>query len=57
MRCLTVDLAGHPYEIHIGPGLLDGLGARLRPMRPSRLLVVTDARVGPLYASRLQAAV
>jgi len=56
MRRLTVDLAGRPYDIHIGPGLLDRLGEFTRPLRPSRLLVVTDARVGPLYATRARAA-
>jgi len=56
MRRLSVDLAGRPYDIHIGPGLLDRLGDLVRPLRPSRLLVVTDVRVGPLYASRAQAA-
>ena len=55
MRRLTVDLVGRPYEIHIGPGLLDRLGELLRPLRPSRLLVITDARVGPLYAGRARA--
>lgn len=55
MRCLTVDLAGRPYDIQIGPGLLARLGEFVGPLRPSRLLVVTDPRVGPLYASRVQA--
>jgi len=56
MRRLTVDLAGRPYDIHIGPGLLDRLGALLQPLRPTRLLVVTDLCVGPLYAVRAKAA-
>jgi 3-dehydroquinate synthase len=56
MRRLTVDLAGRPYDIHIGPGLLARLGEFVRALRPSRLLVVTDARVGPLYAAQVQAA-
>lgn len=56
MRRLTVDLAGRPYDIHIGPGLLDRMGEFVRPLRPSRLLVVTDTRVGPLYSARVQAA-
>jgi len=56
MRRLTVDLSGHPYDIHIGSGLLDRLGDFARPLRPSRLLVVTDVRVGALYGSRARAA-
>ncbi len=56
MRRIAVDLAGRPYDIHIGTGLLDRLGEFVRPLRPSSLLVVTDTRVGTLYASRVQAA-
>jgi len=56
MRRLSVDLAGRPYDIHIGSGLLDRLGEFVGPLRPSRLLVVTDARVGPIYAPRARAA-
>ena len=53
---LKVDLAGRPYDICIGPGLLERLGEFLRPLRPSRLLIVTDPRVGALYAARAKAA-
>jgi len=53
---LTVDLAGRSYDIHIGAGLLGRLGDFLRPLRPSRLLVVTDPRVGALYAGPVVAA-
>jgi 3-dehydroquinate synthase len=56
MRRVSVDLAGCSYEIQIGPGLLDRLGELVRPLRPSRTLVVTDPRVGPLYAGRAAAA-
>jgi 3-dehydroquinate synthase len=56
MRRLSVDLDGRPYDIHIGPGLLYRLGEFVAPLHPSSLLVVTDARVGPLYAPRVQAA-
>jgi len=56
MRRLSVDLAGRSYDIHIGSGLLDRLGEFVRPLRPSQLLVVTDSRVGPLYAARALAA-
>jgi len=56
MHRLSVALAGHPYDIHIGPELLDRLAEFVRPLRPSRLLIVTDARVGPFYAARAQSA-
>jgi 3-dehydroquinate synthase len=56
MRRLSVDLAGRSYDIHIGSGLLERLAEFVGPLRPSRLVVVTDARVGPLYAARALAA-
>jgi len=56
MRRLTVDLAGRPYDIHIGSGLLDRLAGFVGPLQPSRLLVVTDKRVGALYGARAAAA-
>jgi 3-dehydroquinate synthase len=56
MARLTVDLTGRPYDIHIGSGLLDRLGEFVRPLRPSRLALVTDPRVGDLYAARVRAA-
>ena len=52
MRRLSVDLAGRPYDILIGSGLLDQLGDFVRPLKPSRLLIVTDPRVGALYGRR-----
>jgi len=56
MRHLSVDLAGRSYDIHIGSGLLERLAEFVGPLRPSRLVVVTDARVGSLYAARALAA-
>ena len=56
MRRLSVDLAGRSYDIHVGSGLLERLAEFVGPLRPSRLLIVTDARVGSLYAARALAA-
>jgi 3-dehydroquinate synthase len=56
MRRLTVDLAGRSNDISIGSGLLGRLGEFVGPLRPTRLLVVTDTRVGPLYAATVRAA-
>jgi 3-dehydroquinate synthase len=56
MSRVPVDLAGHPYDIHIGSGLLDRLGEFVGPLRPSRLQIVSDSRVGPLYAAKARAA-
>ena len=46
--------ASVPYDVHIGPGLLDGLADTVRAVCPraGRCLVVTDDRVGPLWASK-----
>jgi 3-dehydroquinate synthase len=47
---VRVALAGRPYDIIVGPGLLAGAGARLRPLMTGRLaIVVTDATVAPLH--------
>lgn len=55
-RCrLQVALGARAYPIHIGPGLLDD-PSLLRPhLGPSRVLIVTNETVAPLYLARLQA--
>ncbi len=61
MTTIPVDIAGHPYEVRIAPGLLGDLagqcGARLRK---TRVPIVTDAHVhaawGPVVAASLTAA-
>ncbi len=55
MRRLSVDLAGRPYEIHIGSRLLERLDDFVGPLKPSRLLIVTDAQVRGLYGEAVQA--
>ncbi len=41
-----VDLAGRPYDIHIGPGLLAETGAQIKALRPgARVAIVTDRNV------------
>ncbi|QDV89487.1 3-dehydroquinate synthase [Phycisphaerae bacterium RAS2] len=51
---VTVELGERSYSIHIGAGLLDGLGASVRSCCPGarQVAVVTDSNVGPLYADR-----
>ncbi len=45
-RLLRVDLAGRPYDIAIGAGLLTGIGARIAALRPgARVAIVTDTNV------------
>lgn len=55
MKRLTVSLPGRNYEILIGQGLLDTAGAACRGVLPSasRIGIVTDSNVAPLYADRL----
>ena len=56
MKTLTVDLPGRVYDILIQRGLLDQAGARIRAILPraSRLFVVTDTNVLPLYHARVR---
>ena len=45
-RTVHVDLAGRPYDILIGPGLLASAGAAVAALRPgARVAIVTDANV------------
>ena len=55
MKTLTVALPGREYDIMIERGLLDKAGELCRAALPgaSRLFVVTDSTVGPLYLKRL----
>lgn len=52
MKKLTVALPGREYDILIESGLLDRAGALCREVLPHarRLALVTDERVGPLFA-------
>lgn len=55
MKTLTVALPGREYDILIQRGLLDKAGEYCRKVLPraSRLFVVTDSTVGPLYLNRI----
>ncbi|WP_130869702.1 3-dehydroquinate synthase [Intestinimonas massiliensis (ex Afouda et al. 2020)] len=56
MKTLTVSLPGRSYDILIERGLLDRAGEHCRAVLPraSKLFVVTDSTVGPLYGARLE---
>lgn len=56
MQRVHVDLAGSPYDIHIGGGLLARLDAFLAPLAPTAILIVTDSVVAPLYGETALAA-
>jgi 3-dehydroquinate synthase len=51
--CVRVGLAGREYDIHVGPGLIGHLAEWVAPLRPTSILVVTDAKVAPLYLDRV----
>ena len=57
MKTLTVALPGREYNIQIGWGLLTWAGEELRAVLPgaSRIFVVTDSHVAPLYLERVRA--
>ena len=57
MKTLTVALPGRENNIQIGRGLLARAGEELRAVLPgaSRLFVVTDSHVAPLYLERVRA--
>jgi 3-dehydroquinate synthase len=56
MQRVHVDLAGSPYDIHIGASLLARLDAFLAPLAPTSILIVSDAAVAPLYGETALAA-
>ena len=53
----TVDIrASQPYQVHIGPGLLDQVGEQARALWTGpTAAVVSDSNVAPLYLSRCTA--
>lgn len=55
MKTLRVSLQERSYHIQIAPGLLSAAGEAIRSVCPkaTRLFVVTDSNVAPLYLSRL----
>lgn len=58
---VVVNLPGEqPYDVRIGEGVLARLGAHMRALpaleTAERVLVVTDANVGPLYRDQAKAA-
>lgn len=56
--CVEVALGARSYPIHIGHGLLPGLGRTLREhgFRQREVLVITNEQIGALYFDRLSAA-
>ena len=54
---IRVDIAGAPYDVRIGAGLIDGIGAQVAPhLRKTTVPVVTDAHVAAHWQARVDAA-
>ena len=49
MWTYTVDLGERSYPIHIGSGVLARIGDEVKRLKATRVLVVTNTTVGPLY--------
>ncbi len=51
---VSVPLQRSPYDVHVGPGLLEKAGILAsKVVEPGRCVLVTDSNVGPLYAGRV----
>lgn len=46
----NVDLGNRSYPICIGQGIIERIGKQLSELKPTRILIVTNTTVGPLYA-------
>lgn len=56
LRTVKVDLAGRSYDIAIGRGLIDRVGALAAGLLVApRVIIVSDQTVAPLYAARATA--
>ncbi len=54
MQRVVVGLPGRQYDILIGADLLRRAGELIAPLVPTRIALVTNTTVGPLYADRLR---
>ena len=53
-RTIAVDLAGRPYDIVVGRGLLAGLGERIAALKARRVAIVTDRNVAAAHLSAVE---
>lgn len=54
---VPVPLQRSPYDVHVGPGLLDQAGSLAAGVvKPGRCVLVSDSNVAPLYAGRVSEA-
>lgn len=52
-----VDLAERSYDCKVGQGALAGVGAAVAALKPTRVFLVTNTTVGPLYAAAVQGSI
>ncbi|MSO70453.1 MAG: 3-dehydroquinate synthase [Alphaproteobacteria bacterium] len=56
IRTVEVALGARRYPVHVGPGLLDRLGAEVAALKPARrVVIVSDENVAKLYLARAEA--
>ena len=55
-RIVEVATPSRSYNVHVGCGILDGIGAATRQAAGGeRACIITETNVGPLYAARVEA--
>ena len=58
MAVIPVDIAGHPYEVRVAPGLLtrvaEECGSRLRK---ARVPIITDVHVHAAWGAQVEASI
>ena len=54
---IRVDLAERAYDCMVGAGCLAGVGRTIAALKPTRVFLVTNTTVGPLYADAVRASV
>ena len=53
VQTVPVDIAGRPYDIHVGANLVAQAGAYLAPLAKGVVPVVTDSHVAPLHLDKV----
>lgn len=56
VRPVFVNLGARSYTVQVGRGLLEGLGVEVgKKLKSTKVAVITDSNVGPLYADKVLA--
>lgn len=54
---VRVDLGERSYDCTVGPGVLESAGATIAALAPTRVFLVTNKTVAPLYAQAVRSAI